>query len=103
MKNDVLRRLSRTELLTMLRDQELEISELKAENRRLKKQLEDRRIKIEESGSIAEASLKLTSIFVEAQKAIDLYRANCLVESASSAGSADGGTEREEDRIQEEV
>ena len=38
--------------------------------------LEERRIAIEESGSIAEASLKLTKVFEEAQKAADLYVEN---------------------------
>ncbi|GAW37702.1 DNA repair ATPase, partial [Streptococcus suis] len=35
-----------------------------------------RRIMISQSGSIAEASMKLTNIFEEAQKAADLYLYN---------------------------
>ena len=38
--------------------------------------LDDRKIAIDESGSIAEASLRLTKIFEEAQKAADLYLDN---------------------------
>ena len=41
-----------------------------------KKKLADKRIKIKEAGSIAEASLQLTRIFEEAQKAADLYVEN---------------------------
>ena len=41
-----------------------------------KAELADKRINIEQSGSIAEASLKLTRIFEEAQKAADLYLEN---------------------------
>lgn len=96
MKHDTLRKLSRTQLLTMLRDQELEIKELKAQNAELKRRLDEKRIRIQESGSIAEASLRLTAIFEEAQKAIDLYRLNCMKEDVAVSGSTVGGTESEE-------
>lgn len=96
MKHDTLRKLNRTQLLTMLRDQEMEIKELKAQNAELKKRLDEKRIRIQESGSIAEASLRLTAIFEEAQKAVDLYRANCMEEDIAASGSTVGGTESEE-------
>ena len=41
-----------------------------------KAQLEERRIALDEVGNIAEASLKLTKVFEEAQKAADLYVEN---------------------------
>lgn len=96
MKRDHLRKLGRTQLLTMLRDQELEIQELKAQNKELKRKLNEKRICIQESGSIAEAALKLTAIFEEAQKAVDLYRANCMTADTAVSGSTIGGTEGEE-------
>lgn len=52
-KENDLRSMSKTELLTMLRDQEVEINELKEENARLEQQLEDKRIGLQECGSIA--------------------------------------------------
>lgn len=72
-KENDLRSMSKTELLTMLRDQEVEINELKEENARLRQQLEDKRIGLQECGSIAQAALKLNGVFEAAQAAADQY------------------------------
>ena len=56
--------------------QSREIDSLRAQLAEANARLEERRIAIEESGSIAEASLKLTKVFEEAQKAADLYVEN---------------------------
>ena len=69
-------RLKRSELLEIMLAQSKEIDSLRAQLAEAKAKLEDRRIRIQESGSIAEASLKLTQIFEEAQKAADLYVEN---------------------------
>lgn len=71
-----LRRLQKIELLEILVDQRKRIDELEAELTEAKKELEKREINIRTSGSIAEASLKLTNVFTEAQKAADLYLEN---------------------------
>lgn len=68
-----LRNLKRADLLEMLLEQCKENEKLLAENEALKKQLEDRKIKIEEAGNIAEAALKLNDIFEAAQKAANQY------------------------------
>ena len=59
-------KLKKSELLEIMLAQSKEIAEAE-------EKLASRRIAIKESGSIAEASLKLTQIFEEAQKAADLY------------------------------
>ncbi len=69
-------KLKRSELLEIMLAQSREIDSLREELAQTKKKLEDKRIKIEEAGSIAEASLQLTKIFEEAQKAADLYVEN---------------------------
>ena len=69
-------RLKKSELLEIMLAQSKEIDSLRAQLAEAKAKLEDRRIRIQESGSIAEASLKLTQIFEEAQKAADLYVEN---------------------------
>ena len=51
--------------------------------------VEDREIRLRESGSIAEASLRLTNIFEEAQKAVDLYVEN-MKRRAASGGIGSG-------------
>ena len=68
-----LRRLSRAELLELLLAQSREIDRLKAKVEELSGQLEDKEIIMRESGSIAEAALRLNHIFEDAQKAVDQY------------------------------
>lgn len=71
-----LHKLKRSELLEILLAQSEEIDRLRAEIAEKDEQLADRRIAIERSGSIAEASLQITRIFSEAQLAADTYVAN---------------------------
>lgn len=57
-----LKKLSREELLEMLLLQSKEVEKLKQQLKEASQILEDRRIMIENAGSIAEASLQLTEI-----------------------------------------
>ena len=74
--NKSLSKLTRAELLDLLYRQEKRIESLEEENETLKKQVADKKIRISKVGSIAEASLALSDIFSEAQKAADLYVKN---------------------------
>ena len=83
MKEKDLRRLKRVELLDMLIEQGRlvdaqaeEIKKLKEEKEELSRQLEDRRISLEKAGSIAEASLKITKVFLAAEDAAKIYLEN---------------------------
>lgn len=80
-----LSKLKRSELLEIMLAQSEEIDHLRAELEQKNKQLEDRRIALSNAGSIAEASLRLTRVFEEAQKAADLYLDNVKAQAASSA------------------
>lgn len=71
-----LSKLKRSELLEIILAQSDEIDRLRAELAQKDAELESKRIAIAESGSIAEASLKITNIFADAQRAADLYVAN---------------------------
>lgn len=73
MTDKELRKLSRSELLEMLLIQSKEVERLKEELKEANRKLEDRKILLEESGSIAEAALKLNDIFKVAQRAADQY------------------------------
>lgn len=77
-----LKKLSRIELLEMLIAQTEENQQLAEQIAALRHQLDDRRIMIEESGSIAEASLKLNGIFEAAQRAADEYLENVRLKNA---------------------
>lgn len=70
------RKLKRIELYEIMLAQAEEIDALRSELAATKEELNNKKIKIEQSGSLAEASLKLTNIFEEAQKAADLYLFN---------------------------
>ena len=68
-----LKRLKRVELLEMLYEQQKRIEQLEVENTTLKKAYNQKRIIMQQVGSIANASLALTNVFEEAQKAADIY------------------------------
>lgn len=71
-----MRKLSRPQLLEMLLVQAKEVSRLREELQQAQTKLDCRQIQIEESGSIAEAALKLNSVFETAQTAADQYLQN---------------------------
>lgn len=79
-----LKRMNRLELLELLLEIDQENERLRAENARLTEQLNYRKIRLETSGSIAEAALALNHIFEDAQAAADQY-----LESIRALG--DGG------------
>ncbi|MBQ2952656.1 MAG: DNA repair protein [Clostridia bacterium] len=100
-----LRKLSKTELLELLVEQGRENLALKTRLEAAEAELAERRLAMAESGSIAEAALKLSGVFEAAQKAIDLYRENCERECAeilerarhaAQAGETPGGKEETE-------
>ena len=76
MTDKQLKKLRRTELLELLLIQSREMDRVKEELEEARAQLEDRRIRIDSCGSIAEASLAVSRIFEDAQTAADLYLAN---------------------------
>lgn len=73
MTDKELRRLGRAELLQLMLEQSCRIEKLEKENAELKARLQNRVLVMEQSGSIAEASMKLSGIFEAAQRAADQY------------------------------
>ena len=76
MQEKDLHKLGKTELLSIIYNQQKEINSLNEEIKILNNKLEDRTININEAGSIAEASLRLNDIFNKAQAAADEYLEN---------------------------
>lgn len=76
MTDKQLRKLSRAELLEMLIEQGKEVENLRQLLESAQKQLEEREIAIQKSGSIAEASLKLNDVFKSADEAAEQYLEN---------------------------
>lgn len=85
MTDKELRKLRRGELLELLVEQSNEIDALKLRIQQLEAQLAERKLIMEQAGSIAEASLALTNVFAEAQKAADIYLENVFEEARKAA------------------
>ena len=90
-----LKKMKRPALLEILVSQSKEIDRLRAELEKKEKELQDRRIIIEKSGSLAEASLEIFHVLESAQKAADLYLENA--KRAALEYQAAAGSESEEE------
>ena len=75
-KTPNLRKLNKKQLLEIMLAQGEEIDALRKENEELKEKLEERKFDLDHIGSIAEASLAVTDIFKEAEKAALIYLEN---------------------------
>lgn len=78
MTDKELRKLNRAELLQLMLEQSREVDRLREENASLRSELENRRIAVSESGSIAEAAIKINGVFEAAQKAAEQYLENVM-------------------------
>lgn len=76
MKESNFRKLSRAELLKLLIEQMTENEMLRGENAYLQEQIRDRRMDLEQSGSLAEAALRLNGVFRAADAAAEHYLEN---------------------------
>lgn len=76
MTKQELKRLSRLDLLELLLRQMEENERLRNELEQAREELDSRRIMISNAGSIAQASLQISSIFEAAQMAADIYLEN---------------------------
>ena len=74
--NNELKGLSRKELLEILLEQTKRIEELEVLLKESEKKIESKRISLEQTGSLAEAALKLSDIFKSADDAIAIYKLN---------------------------
>ena len=76
MTDKELQKLSRSALLEMLLEQSRENDRLRAQVEELARQLSDRQFKIDQAGSIAEASMQINQVFEAAQAAAEQYLEN---------------------------
>ena len=68
------KRLSRSQLIDIIYQLQIKQEELSAENNKLSKALEDRRLLVSEAGNIAEAALEIHNVMQAAQDAATHYR-----------------------------
>ena len=82
-ESNSLKKLSRLEILELFLKQSEELAQVKEELKIAKEELAERRIAISESGSIAEAALKLSGIFEVAQEAANEYLDNVKTQKST--------------------
>ena len=90
MTDKELRKLNRSELLELMLEQSREIDRLQEELEETREALQERNLKIESCGSIAEAAAEVNSLFHAAQRAADDYVANVKRLSGGSVSGAEG-------------
>lgn len=76
MQNKQLQKLSRTELLQLMLEQQLQLEAAQQQNQALRQQLQDRTVKWDEFaklGTLAEAAMQLNGVFEAAQAAANEY------------------------------
>lgn len=74
MDNKELRKMNRRELLEIILAQTKRIEDLELEMKKVKGELNSKKIEIAEAGNIAEAALKLNKVFETAEIAAEQYR-----------------------------
>lgn len=76
MTDKELKRLSKIEILEILRSQEVEIEAMRAQIVSLEERLKSRKLEVQKAGSIAEAAMAVNHVFEAAQQAADQYLMN---------------------------
>lgn len=76
MTDKEIRKLSRAELLEMMIEQSKELEQTRSQLAEANKKLEDRRICLDQAGTIAEAAFQLNGVFDAAQAAAQQYLEN---------------------------
>ena len=73
MINKELKKLNRRELVEIIYRMKKNEQEMKDEVEQLQSELDDKRIRVSEAGSLAEATMSVTDVFAAAQKTADIY------------------------------
>lgn len=93
-----LRKMRRAELVDIIYALESQVQQLQQKNDALERELAQRRIILNRSGSIAEAALALNGVFAAAQKAAEEYVASvqALADEGANPGAAESDGERDQ-------
>lgn len=81
-----LKKMSRMELLQLLILEAKKNADLEEENRKLKEALQSREIHIQQSGTLAEAALRLNGVFEAAEAAVRDYLYNIKLQNPPTGG-----------------
>lgn len=103
MTDKELRRLHREDLLQILIAQQRQIDELNAALEESEAALNEKKIAVQEAGSVAEAALKLSGVFEAAQQAADLYAEEMRARADEIVAQAKAEAEQILNRARREV
>ena len=67
------KRLSRSQLMDIIYQFQLQLDQVTAKNQELEQQLADKRLRLQNAGNIAEAALAMNDCFLSAQNAAEQY------------------------------
>ncbi|MCD8100688.1 MAG: hypothetical protein LUE06_08960 [Oscillospiraceae bacterium] len=101
MADKELRKMSRTELIEIIYALQQNERSLREENEELRKQLDDKLLRIEKAGSIAEAALSLNHIFEDAEAAAQQYLASLQFSNENASKIVSIAQRRSETMISE--
>lgn len=76
--------LSKNEMMMVMHDQEQEIEKLRSEVAELQEKLDSYEIKVSQSGSLAEASIKINGLFEAAEATVNTFIENMKLRDARS-------------------
>ena len=94
MTDKELKKLRRDDLLQILINQQRQIDELTAAVEKANAALENRRIIVSKSGSVAEAALALNGVFEAAQAAADQYQAQMRIDTDALRAQGEEAAEK---------
>ncbi len=89
-----LKRMSRAELVEVIYELQRQLEQLEKENDRLEEELQDRRVRLENAGSIAQAAVEVSHLLEAAQTAADLYVDSVKALASGGAALSRDGTEQ---------
>lgn len=96
MKKKDLKKMSRSDLLEILVEQGERIEELEKKLAEANREIECREIKLQESGSIAEAALRLNNVFEAAEMAAKQYVENVKIRALKQQDDSERINEEKE-------
>ena len=101
MNDKELRRLGRKDLLELLIEQTRKNLELQNKIELLESELKEKRLVLSESGSLAEAALRLSNMFSDADKAAELYLDNIRTNEVESKRVLEDAKNKAEEMLQD--
>lgn len=110
MADKELKQMNRSELIEIIYQYRIQVDDLTAQLQKLNDELEERRLRMERSGSIAEAAISVNKVFEAAQQAAEQYlysikAANEEIENSSVRAAQEiiGDAKSEAERIKREA